>query len=366
MGMLGNGSRNSFGTGYLVGSVFANTVGARRNKGEWTNWCAQDGATTYLKGAAFPSGYNSESAFYRPMIAGEISMRFEGDGGLDADLYASRNMAADFTGTGSITLGIQGRSNMGLTITGSGDLAATAQGLGNILIALSGNGDLAAALAGAVDMQIAMAGNGDMTALANLIISMSADFTGSGDLAASISGGVTMSIDFDGAGDMVAAINGRRNMSADFTGSGDMSADLYGIGNMLCALTGTGDLDALIAAYGDMSIDISTAGSGLSVGAIVDGVWNAVAANYDDAGTMGEKLNAAGTAGDPWTGLIEGSLTAGDVMRILLSVAAGETTIVDNGGGAATVTFKSQDGTINRIVATMDGSERTQITIVEE
>lgn len=60
---------------------------------------------------------------------------------------------------------------------------------------------------------------------------------------------------------------------------------------------------------------------------------------------------------------IEGSVTLRQAIRILMSVAAGETVITDLGGGAAEVTFKSQDGTIDRVFAIMAGSERTSVTV---
>jgi len=219
MGMLGNGSRLTFGTGRAMGGLYSTTSGGVRNKGEWDAWCFQDKATTFLAGAAYPTGYNGQSAFYNPMIAGEISMRFDGEGGLEADLYPSKSMAVDFTGAG------------------------------------------------------------DMTAVAGLIISMLLSTGGTGSLS--------------------AALVGNLDMSADFTGSGDFDANISGIASLLCDLTGEGTLEAVIAAYGDMSIDIVTSGSGLSVGAIVDGVWNALAASYDMSGTMGELLNTAGSGGLP-------------------------------------------------------------------
>jgi hypothetical protein len=92
-------------------------------------------------------------------------------------------------------------------------------------------------------------------------------------------------------------------------------------------------------------------------------LWNSLASEYAADGTMGSKLNAAGSAGDPWTGNIEGVLTAKDAMRILLSVAAGNTVITDNGNGTALVEFKSRDGATSRVSATMDGSERVNVII---
>ena len=51
------------------------------------------------------------------------------------------------------------------------------------------------------------------------------------------------------------------------------------------------------------------------------------------------------------------------VVRILAAVAAGQTTIVDNGGGTATVTFRDVNDTKDRVVAEMTGSEHVSLTL---
>jgi hypothetical protein len=71
----------------------------------------------------------------------------------------------------------------------------------------------------------------------------------------------------------------------------------------------------------------------------------------------------AGAIDDILDDTVEGTMTLRQAIRILMSVAAGETTIVDLGGGAAEVTFKSQDGTIDRVYSIMAGSERTSVTV---
>lgn len=44
---------------------------------------------------------------------------------------------------------------------------------------------------------------------------------------------------------------------------------------------------------------------------IASGVWNATASSYDTAGSTGNKLSSAASAGDPWTTAIPGSYAAG-------------------------------------------------------
>lgn len=191
---------------------------------------------------------------------------------------------------------------------------------------------------------------------------MSIDLTGAGDLDATAGLVVSMLLAMAGAGDLTATIEGRLNASIDMTGSGDLDANLSGLGNMVVELLGAGDLDATIAAFGDMTIDIVVTGTGLSTANVGQAVWGALAAANNVPNTMGEKLNDAGSASNPWTEVIESGYTAAEILRLLAAYAAGKTTVDDLGGGFATVTFRDLGDTKDRIVGDMAGSERTDVT----
>ena len=60
---------------------------------------------------------------------------------------------------------------------------------------------------------------------------------------------------------------------------------------------------------------------------------------------------------------MQGAYTAADALRILLAVAAGRTSINALGGGAAVVEFQAVDDSGVVVSATMDGSERTAVTL---
>lgn len=60
---------------------------------------------------------------------------------------------------------------------------------------------------------------------------------------------------------------------------------------------------------------------------------------------------------------IEGDYTLKQILRILASYVAGKTNITDLGGGLATVNFRDLADTKNRITGSMDGSERTSVTV---
>lgn len=87
------------------------------------------------------------------------------------------------------------------------------------------------------------------------------------------------------------------------------------------------------------------------------------------AGAMSYKINGFIGGGSPtpvpdplWDSILEGTLTASDMMRIMFSVMAGATTISQVGADVV-VKFKSQDGLTDRVSATMTGSERTAVTV---
>jgi len=165
---------------------------------------------------------------------------------------------------------------------------------------------------------------------------MSIDFTGSGNLDATASLTIAMLCAMTGNGNLTADIVGVLNASVDFNGSGNLSADIKGIGDMTIDMLGSGNIEAVIAGYGNMSIDITVTGTGLTTA----NVGNAV-----------------------WAELLEGNYTAKQCMELLTAIAAGKTTIVDLGGGLATVTFRDVNDTTNRVVAEMDNSERIDVTL---
>lgn len=205
---------------------------------------------------------------------------------------------------------------------------------------------------------------GDGSLAAGLIPSypMSIDLTGSGDLEATAGLVVSMLLAMTGAGSMTASIEGRLNATIDMVGSGDLTANMTALAEMVISLLGSGDLDATVAAFGDMAIDIVVTGTGLSTANVGQAVWAAIAASNNLPGTMGEKLNDAGSASNPWTEVIESGYTAAEILRILAAVAAGKTTINDLGGGLAEVVFRDLGDTKNRVSADMTGSQRTDVT----
>lgn len=185
-------------------------------------------------------------------------------------------------------------------------------------------------------------------------ITVSSTLQGGLVVAGTVSALIAISAAFDASAVVGGAINTTITVDSTFDPA------LVAHGDMAATMTITGDIDAVLLAFADMNSDYGTE---LTAAQVADEVWNSVAGGFNRTGTMGEKLNDAGSAANPWTEVIESGYTAEEVLRILFAVAAGRTTITDLGNGAATVVFKSQNGVVDRLTADMEGSERIEITL---
>lgn len=205
------------------------------------------------------------------------------------------------------------------TIIGDGEISA------NMLLTLQAIADLQ--------------GSGNVEGLGGLIVQLFANIAGSGQVS---------NADMQAFLLMVASISGQGDIDADISALAQLISNITGQGNSSSTLTGTGNISADILAYGELTPE-----------GIRDSIWNALSTQYDKAGTMGEKLNDAGSASNPWNEVIESGFTAGEIMRLLVAVAAGDGEALNG----ITTKFKSLDGTKDRIIATVDGGNRDVTTI---
>lgn len=185
---------------------------------------------------------------------------------------------------------------------------------------------------------------------------MALDLTGGGDLDATGALVVSLLLALAGEGTLAAAITGNLNMTADLTGAGDLDANLSGIAALAVDLLGQGNLEATIAAFGNMEIDLVVTGTGLTTGNVGDAVWRYLIGTSEAQ----ELLAAAGAAGDPLLGTVEGGLTLRAALRILLAGLAGTS---ERAGG--TITFTSPvDGSTVRITGSFDAeNNRTGVIL---
>lgn len=211
-------------------------------------------------------------------VAGVSRNRYYGDGWVDgvADRcgvpsnYASPyawNLPPHSGGIGSNT-GIQATSELTVTMAAGKALEA----------ALSGSGTIS-------------------SATVQLVVSMVASLSASGTITNAQAVAILQ---------MVANIDG----IASLTGA------LTAIGHLVSSVTANASMSPTMNATANMAADI-TPFTELSPESLAASVWNSIAADYNSSGTMGEKMNAAGTAGDPWTADLSGYNTTGTAGKVL-------------------------------------------------
>lgn len=144
-----------------------------------------------------------------------------------------------------------------------------------------GSGDITNAnLAGGRNAESTISGTGDITnAAMGLILSA----------VATIAGSSTVTADVIGKLEAVASI----------AGSGDITAALGALASLVASVTAEGSIDANITAEANISANINVTGDLLTTANVAQAVWNALAASFNEAGTMGALLNASGGSVTP-------------------------------------------------------------------
>lgn len=138
---------------------------------------------------------------------------------------------------------------------------------------------------------------------------VTANLVGGKALEAAISGASTVAVSVDLIVQLVSAITGAAVVTAEITGSIALSCAISGaaavvgsmglLTGMTTAISGSSIVTASIVGLASLSCDI-TSQTELSPDNLASAVWAAIAVSNNDVGTMGEKLNDAGSAGDPW------------------------------------------------------------------
>lgn len=250
---------------------------------------------------AFPNGYNPDYTWIPPITAGFMSVAggvIIGTGATGTvNLAGGKNGAATLEGVGSIDADIIAKANLSVTITGTGEVSSTS------------------VLAGAVDMQATITGTGEIS---------DADLRLIAELIATIAGQATVT----------GALNAVVGIQATLTGEGLVySANLAGGQYMQGTIAGAATVGADIIAKGWMSATIEI-GASPSAADIAYAIWGAIAAGNNTPGTMGEKVNDAGSAANPWTENLPGSYVEGQAGYILGTYL--DAKVSEAGGGGLT------------------------------
>ena len=143
--------------------------------------------------------------------------------------------------------------------------------------------------------------------------------TGSGDIAGSLSLIIQLACDLLASGDISASLVGKLEMASALAGSGDLTASLNLIAFVVSELTGSGTMSGTFFGTASLSADISSS-STLSPENLAAAVWNSIAASFNTAGTMGNKMNSAASAGDPWATTLPASYLSTEAGGILAQI----------------------------------------------
>ncbi len=168
----------------------------------------------------------------------------------------------------------------------------------------------------------ALIGSGNIT-FANLAggVNVSSSIVGSGSLNNSdiiAIGSIVGS--FVGSGSIIADIYGAILIQATIASSGSLSGALGAITSIVASISSSGSLSissSAIPAY--ISSDITSQGT-LSPESLAAAVWNSVAASFNNPGTMGNKVNSAASAGDPWSTMLPSTYIDGQAGKILSQI----------------------------------------------
>lgn len=201
------------------------------------------------------------------------------------------------------------------------------------------------------------------------------DFSESASLVGGVNGESTATITFtiDGTGGLVVAGSGTATIT--FTPDGSIIAVAPGVGSSTISFAASADIGAIAALIASANITFSpdadphaigylegtsSSDAEFSADNLARAVWDALAASYNNAGTMGEKMNDAGSASNPWTEEIEPGYTAEEILRIIAAVLAGKV----SGAGTGTEVFRDITDVKDRVTSTVDvDGNRTALTL---
>jgi len=199
-------------------------------------------------------------------------------------------------------------------------------------------------------------------------LAAASDLEGAGDItSANLSLIIQLACDLLASGTISASLVGKLEMASALAGSGDLTASLNLIAFVVSELTGSGTMSGTFFGTASLSADISSS-STLSPENLAAAVWNSIAASFNTAGTMGNKMNSAASAGDPWSTNLPASYTGAQAGAIMDRIQ----TLVDelhkiqglDAANPMTVTPTSRTSGSIDLGITGDGETTTTVTRV--
>jgi hypothetical protein len=164
-----------------------------------------------------------------------------------------------------------------------------------------------------------ISGSSEVTSAMAMGLAAQSALTGSGTISGSLSLIIQLACDILASGDISASLVGKLEMASALAGEGDLTASLGLIAFVVSELTGSGTISGTFKGNASLSADISSS-STLSPENLAAAVWNSIAASFNTTGTMGNKMNSAASAGDPWETALPGSYLSTEAGGILSQI----------------------------------------------
>lgn len=304
--LIGNYSVLNKNPGRAFGGSTVSDTRAQFNKSGPAR-CAYFGGI--FKFSAVPNGYTPPYSWSIPMTGGGMAV------------YNAIYGTAQFS-----NVNLAGGINIESSLSGSGNISdaqITAIGFIASLILSGSDANIDAAALQAASAIITSAGS--LSAPLGALYGIIAELSGSSDFTSSATGLLDASSTINADGYITSNITGILNAIAVLSGAGVMDSTIMGIVDALATISGSGNVVSSITALANLVATITSGGSvsesdlralayisatispftELSPENLATSVWNAVATEFNNSGTMGERVNDAGAGGDPWATDIE-------------------------------------------------------------
>ena len=261
------------------------------------------------------------------VLQAKLDSELSGSGTIpDLTLDIMSVLLAYLSGSGSISSSNATINSMlESSIHSSGTISNSILDIISVLIAnLSGQGSISSAQAILNSkLDAAINGSGTIT-LADLMILMvvvcEASIQGSGSVSsANLILPLNVSSTINGSGSTsTASLDSISAMVSNISNSGTITqAQIKTFSYFITNVIGSGTLAAIGKASCEMNCEMTSAGDLVTPQSCAQAVWSALAAAFNESGTMGNKVNSASAAGDPWTAELPGLYADGSAGAII-------------------------------------------------
>jgi len=257
--------------------------------------------------ASTPRGTQPPYSWIRSKKSGDFSTykNIIGEGEVSFNLLMGQACSASLTGNGTIPdLSMSMAYHLAASIVASGSIsAASMKGIIQFLAELTGQGTVVTSPLDILAWCLAaLEGSGEISSATLLSpVGLSANLTGQGSItSAALVGMVLLMAELAGQGAISPDLRFPANMASALSGEGSLESALNCLAWCVAEIIGAGTLyGSDLRGKSFMEAEITSAGELVTAQTCAQAVWNAIAASFNEEGTLGAKLNDAGGSNSP-------------------------------------------------------------------